>query len=177
MKDKIISTLFNLTILACIAGAFITNPYFNLIDLISIPGWRTISESEKLDKCVSWEKEIAMDLGIEDIPEIIVKSNNDSDIQSVSYGTYHTGDNTISIYMDNLDDIVSAYETICHEMRHCYQRQEAQSGSEIGLRYADNFNNYIKYQDDYEGYSNQLVEKDAIDYSKLMVSDHFFELF
>lgn len=173
MVDKILRSLLALCILALIA----TNPWFNFIDLISIPGWRNLSESEKLEKCVSWEEEVSEDLGVLDAPTIVTKSVTDDDVYSNCCGLYQHWDNTIVLYLDNIDDVVDAYDTVCHEMRHAYQRQESLSGSDLGDQYAVNFKNYIKCYEDEKGYRQQLVEADAYDYAASMVKQNFFDLF
>lgn len=171
MVEKILKSL----IVICFAALVLTNPWFDGFDIASIPGWKTITDGEKIDKCRAWEKEAAEDLGIKELPEIVIGSNFEK--SKTLCGEYQPWDNTIVLYLDNTDNLVSAYDTVCHEMRHAYQKQEMDEGSELGLEFTESYKNYIPYTESQKEYEEQLVEKDAREYARSMVLKNFFNLF
>ncbi|MCQ2749930.1 MAG: hypothetical protein MJ246_08380 [Clostridia bacterium] len=155
--------LFKAIFITAFAALILTNPWFDGLDLLSVPGWRTISESEKLDKCISWEKEAAEDLGIEEIPTIEVRST--FNVSDTLCGMYQPWDNKIILYMDNIDDLFRAYNTVCHETRHAYQLQEINNGTEIGKTFSESYVNYVTYDTNEKDYRSQYIEVDARDYA------------
>ena len=66
-----------------------------------------------------------------------------------------------------MHDAAETADTISHEYRHKYQHERAEKlETERDLAFKDGFDNYIRAEDDYQGYKEQLVEADARAYAQ-----------
>ncbi len=97
-------------------------------------------------------------IGFDNPPEIVYYSNPvDGD-----YGGYSPGTNTLSINEYMLYDNNEAADTVAHELWHAYQHERAmnpQSAKDFQYQYG--FDNYIRPDDDFTAYQDQLVEAEA----------------
>lgn len=121
----------------------------------------TIQEQKQaVEKLADHNAEI---LGIEDKPQIAYyKSDDPSD-----FGGYSAKQNAIYINENNMQDAAETADTISHEYRHKYQHERAEKlETERDLEYKEGFDNYIRAEDDYQGYKEQLVESDARAYAQ-----------
>jgi hypothetical protein len=79
-----------------------------------------------------------------------------------NYGGYNPSTNTLSINEYMLYDSNEAADTVAHELWHAYQHERASNPqSPKDFQYQYGFENYIRPDDDFDGYQNQLVEAEA----------------
>jgi len=102
-------------------------------------------------------------LGLENKPEVKYYNNPDS----TDFGGFSASENAIYLNQYNMADAKETADTIAHESRHCWQHEYAEkSDSPQAREFKENFDDYIRPEDDYRGYRNQPVEADARDYAK-----------
>ena len=125
--------------------------------------WEQLSIKEQkqaVEKLADYNAEI---LGVEDKPRIVYYNAEDP----CDFGGYSAKQNAIYINEYNMHDAAETADTISHEYRHKYQHERAEKlETERDLEFKDGFDNYIRAEDDYQGYKNQLVESDARDYAQ-----------
>ena len=123
----------------------------------------TIQEQKQaVEKLADYNAEI---LGVEDKPRIIYYNAEDP----CDFGGYSAKQNAIYINEYNMHDAAETADTISHEYRHKYQHERAEKlETERDLEFKDGFDNYIRAEDDYQGYKEQLVEADARAYAKVI---------
>ena len=121
----------------------------------------TIDEQkEAMEKLADYNADI---LGIDVKPAIRYYHAEDPS----DYGGFSQKENTIYINEYMIGNAAEAADTISHEYRHCYQHMRAEKlENERDLEYRDNFENYIRPEDDYVSYKKQLVEADAESYAQ-----------
>jgi len=79
-----------------------------------------------------------------------------------NYGGYNPATNTLSINEYMLNDSNEAADTVAHELWHAYQHERAANPqSPKDFQYQFGFDNYIRPEDDFDGYQSQLVEAEA----------------
>lgn len=97
-------------------------------------------------------------IGFDNPPEIVYYNNPvDGD-----YGGYSPESNTLEVNEYMLYNNEEAADTVAHELWHAYQHQRAnnpQSAKDYQYQYG--FDNYIRPEDDFAGYQDQLVEAEA----------------
>lgn len=97
-------------------------------------------------------------IGFDNPPEIVYYNNPvDGD-----YGGYSPGSNTLEVNEYMLYNNEEAADTVAHELWHAYQHQRAnnpQSAKDYQYQYG--FDNYIRPEDNFAGYQDQLVEAEA----------------
>lgn len=97
-------------------------------------------------------------IGFDNPPEIVYYNNPvDGD-----YGGYSPESNALEVNEYMLYNNEEAADTVAHELWHAYQHQRAsnpQSAKDYQYQYG--FDNYIRPEDDFAGYQNQLVEAEA----------------
>ena len=104
-------------------------------------------------------------LGVEDKPQIIYYNIEDPS----DFGGYSEELNAIYINEYNLGDAEETVDTISHEYRHKYQHERAERlENERDLEFKESFDNYIRPEDDFAAYQNQLVEADAREYAEVI---------
>ena len=104
-------------------------------------------------------------LGVEDKPRIIYYNAEDP----CDFGGYSAKQNAIYINEYNIHDAVETVDTISHEYRHKYQHERAEKlETERDLEFKNSFDNYIRAEDDYQDYKEQLVEADARAYAQIV---------
>lgn len=123
----------------------------------------TIQEQKQaVEKMADYNAEI---LGVEDKPRIIYYNAEDP----CDFGGYSAKQNAIYINEYNMHDAAETADTISHEYRHKYQHERAEKlETERDLEFKDGFDNYIRADDDYQGYKEQLVEADARAYAQIV---------
>lgn len=127
--------------------------------------WEQLSVQEKkqaVEKLADYNAEI---LGVEDKPRIVYYNAEDP----CDYGGYSAKQNAIYINEYNMNDAAETADTISHEYRHKYQHERADKlETERDLEFKEGFDNYIRAEDDYRGYKEQLVESDARAYAQVV---------
>jgi len=127
--------------------------------------WDNLSQSEKEQAVEKLRDSIAEDLQLENKPNIAYYNNEDRG----DYGGYAASTNTIYINRYNMGDATETVDTIAHESRHCWQHERADNPqTEQDYRFKENFDNYVRPEDDYREYKNQIVESDAREYATLV---------
>lgn len=128
----------------------------------------TIQEQKQaVEKIADYNAEI---LGVEDKPRIVYYNAEDP----CDFGGYSDKQNAIYINEYNMHDAAETADTVSHEYRHKYQHERAEKlETERDLEFKESFDNYIRAEDDYQGYKEQLVESDARAYAQI-VKDKIF---
>ena len=115
---------------------------------------------------------VADNLGIENQPNIeYYQSDKIGD-----FGGYFAETNTIYINEYNIDDAKETADTIAHELRHCWQHEYAEKAdTPLAREFRENFENYVRPEDDYSEYKQQAVERDAQEFSEGIIDiiNHF----
>ena len=103
-------------------------------------------------------------LGIEDKPRVVFYNKESDD----DYGWFSSEQNAIFVNRHNIASGEEAADTISHEYRHRYQHERAEKlENQRDLEFKDNFEDYISPEDNYFGYVDQPVEKDACAYASM----------
>ncbi len=124
--------------------------------------WEGMSLDDKKEAIDGLRDCIANDLELRDKPEVEYYYNEDAG----DFGGYSASENTIYINEYNINDAAETVDTIAHESRHCWQHEFAEnSDSPQAQIFRENFNDYVRPEDDYRGYRNQPVETDAREYA------------
>lgn len=129
--------------------------------------WDIMSFDERKEAVAKLANSVAKDLGLENQPDVkYYQSDEPGD-----FGGFSASENSIYINANNMDDAVETADTIAHESRHCWQHEYAEkSDSALAQEFRENFEDYVRPEDDYRGYKNQPVEKDARDYASGVTS-------
>ncbi len=125
--------------------------------------WDNLSQTEKETAVENLRDNVAKDLQLENKPNIAYYNKEDPG----DYGGYAASTNTIYINRFNMGDAAETADTIAHESRHCWQHERAENPkTEQDQRFKENFEDYIRPEDDFFEYQNQPVEADARDYAQ-----------
>lgn len=117
-------------------------------------------QKEAIEKLGDYNAEI---LGVEEKPSIIYYEKRDPS----AFGGFSERENAIYINEYNMGNASETADTISHEYRHCYQHMRAEKlENERDFAFKEGFENYIRPEDDYAGYKEQLVEADAREYAE-----------
>lgn len=125
--------------------------------------WDDMDLQERQEAINDLADSVAADLELENKPDIkYYQSDEPGD-----YGGYSAYENAIYINENQMDDAVETADTIAHESRHCWQHEYAErSDDPQAQEFRENFEDYIRPEDDYRGYRNQPVEVDAREYAE-----------
>lgn len=135
----------------------------NALEPFEQSNWDNMSPQQQKEAVLALRDSIADDLGLQEKPEIKYYNNNDD----TDFGGYSPSENTIYINEHNMGDAKETADSIAHESRHCWQHEMADnSDSPQAQAFKENFDDYIRPEDDYRGYRNQPVEADAREYAK-----------
>lgn len=130
------------------------------LNAFSTHNWDSISLDEKKFNIQQLSDTIAQGLQVEVPPEIEFYEEASGEMGYSSEGV-------IGINTHHLEDPSELADTIAHEMRHHWQREQTlDPNSELGQAFQENFDNYISPHDDYEAYEQQLVEADAREFAQ-----------
>ena len=125
--------------------------------------WDSLSQVEKEQAVEKLRDSIAEDFQLENKPNIAYYNNEDPG----DYGGYAASNNTIYINRFNMGDAAETADTIAHESRHCWQHERADNPqTEQDYQFKENFDDYVRPEDDFYEYQNQPVEADARDYAQ-----------
>lgn len=120
--------------------------------------WENLSVDEQkaaMSDLADYVKDV---IGFDNPPQIVYYNNPvDGD-----YGGYSPSTNTLEVNEHMLYDNNEAADTIAHELWHAYQHERAmnpQSAKDYQYQYG--FDNYIRPDDDFTAYQDQLVEAEA----------------
>ena len=127
--------------------------------------WEKLSVQEQKQAVAKLANYNAKILGVQDKPRIVYYNVEDP----TDFGGYSAQKNTIYINEFNMNDATETADTISHEYRHKYQHERAEKlENERDLEFKEGFDNYIRPEDDYRGYKDQLVEADARAYAQVI---------
>ena len=125
--------------------------------------WVNLSQAEKEKAVENLRDSIAEDLQLEQKPNIAYYNNESPG----DYGGYAASTNTIYINRFNMGDAAETADTIAHESRHCWQHERADNPqTEQDYQFKENFDDYVRPEDDFYEYQNQPVEADAREYAQ-----------
>lgn len=121
----------------------------------------TVQEQKRaIEQLADYNAEV---LGVDEKPRIVYYRKEDPS----DFGGYSSQQNAIYINEYNLKNAVETADTISHEYRHKYQHERAEKlENERDLAFKEGFENYIRAENDYQGYKEQLVESDARAYAQ-----------
>jgi len=124
--------------------------------------WDSMDIKEQKEAINDLRDKVVDDLELKNKPEVKFYNNNDN----TDFGGYSLSENAIYINEHNMGDAAETADTIAHEARHCWQHERAENPlNEQDIEFKENFDDYIRPEDDYRGYKNQPVEVDARDYA------------
>lgn len=141
--------------------------------------WREMSFEERKKWLEDYYKSLCTKLGMEPI-KFNIKDLKDPP-KGDWRGSYSPGIifglfSSMTVDIDNVkdNDPFSLLDTVAHETRHQYQHylvdnpdKRPDNISEDQIKaWKENFNNYMKFEDDVEAYRNQPVEKDAREFGE-----------
>ena len=97
-------------------------------------------------------------IGFENPPKIVYYNNPvDGD-----YGGYLADRNMLEVNEHMLYENEEAADTIAHELWHAYQHERAKNPTSTkDYLYQYGFDNYVRPEDDFSAYQDQLVEAEA----------------
>lgn len=120
--------------------------------------WEQLSLDEQKEKMADLADYIIDVTGLENPPHIEFYNNP----QEGDYGGFDRTTNTLCINEHMLYQNDEAADTIAHELWHALQYQRASNPrTKLDAMYAENFNDYISPQEDFEGYQSQILEAEA----------------
>ncbi len=120
--------------------------------------WEQLSLDEQKEKMTDLAEYIIDVTGLENPPHIEFYNNE----QEGDYGGFNRMTNTLSINEHMLYQNDEAADTVAHELWHALQYQRASNPrTKLDAMYAENFNDYISPEEDFEGYQSQILESEA----------------
>ena len=120
--------------------------------------WEKLDIDEQKEKVTDLAQYIVDVTGLENPPRIEFYNND----KEGDYGGFNRLTNTLSINEHMLYQNDEAADTVAHELWHALQYQRASNPkTKLDAMYAENFNDYISYNEDFEGYQSQLLESEA----------------
>ena len=120
--------------------------------------WEKLDIDEQKEKVTDLAQYIVDVTGLENPPRIEFYNND----KEGDYGGFNRLTNTLSINEHMLYQNDEAADTVAHELWHALQYQRASNPkTKLDAMYAENFNDYISYNEDFEGYQSQLFESEA----------------
>ncbi len=120
--------------------------------------WEKLSLDEQKEKMNDLAEYIIDVTGLENPPRIEFYNNE----QEGDYGGFDRTTNTLSINEHMLYQNDEAADTVAHELWHALQYQHASNPrTKLDAMYAENFNDYISPNEDFEGYQSQILESEA----------------
>ena len=124
--------------------------------------WDSLPITEKKKAITNLIENISHDLSITDKPAIRYHKSDEIG----SRDGYSKSENTIYIDEKNINNASNIVNSVAHETRHCWQYEySGKSASPEAIALKENFDNYIKPDEDLIGYKNQIIEKDARQYA------------
>lgn len=120
--------------------------------------WDQLSIDEQKNAMSDLADYVEEAIGFDNPPEIVYYNNP----VEGDYGGYSPSTNTLEVNEYMLYNNEEAADTVAHELWHAYQHQRAlnpQSAKDYQYQYG--FDNYIRPEDDFSGYQEQLVEAEA----------------
>lgn len=134
----------------------------NALEPFGQSNWDNMSQEQQKEAVSALRDSVADDLGLQEKPDVKYYNNDDD----TDFGGYSPSENVIYINEHNMGDAKETADTIAHESRHCWQHEIADnSDSPQAQAFKENFDDYIRPEDDYRGYRNQPVEADAREYA------------
>ena len=134
----------------------------NALEPFEQSNWDNMSPEQQKEAVSALRDSVADDLGLQEKPDVKYYNNDDD----TDFGGYSPSENAIYINEHNMGDAKETADTIAHESRHCWQHEIADnSDSPQAQAFKENFDDYIRPEDDYRGYRNQSVEADAREYA------------
>lgn len=120
--------------------------------------WENLSIDEQKEQMTDLAQYIIDVTGLENPPRIEFYNN----AQEGDYGGFDRTTNTLSINEHMLYQNDEAADTVAHELWHALQYQRASNPrTKLDAMYAENFNDYISPNEDFEGYQSQILESEA----------------
>ena len=120
--------------------------------------WEQLTLDEQKEQMIDLADYFVDITGLENPPQIEFYNN---EVEG-DYGGFNRFTNTLSINEYMLYQNDEAADTIAHEMWHAYQHQRSLNPkTKLDAMYGVNYNDYITYQEDVEGYRSQILESEA----------------
>lgn len=120
--------------------------------------WENLSIDEQKDVMNGLAEYVEDVIGFENPPKIVYYNNPvDGD-----YGGYLADRNMLEVNEHMLYENEEAADTIAHELWHAYQHERAKNPTSTkDYLYQYGFDNYVRPEDDFSAYQDQLVEAEA----------------
>jgi len=128
------------------------------LESFTAENWEQLSLDERKEKMNDLADYIIDVTGLENPPRIEFYNNP----QEGDYGGFDRMSNTLSINEYMLYQNDEAADTVAHELWHALQYQRASNPkTKLDYMYQENFIDYIRSEDDFEGYQSQILESEA----------------
>lgn len=128
------------------------------LDSFQSDTWENLSIDEQKDAMNGLAEYVEDVIGFENPPKIVYYNNPvDGD-----YGGYLADRNMLEVNEHMLYENEEAADTIAHELWHAYQHERAENPTSTkDYLYQYGFDNYVRPEDDFSAYQDQLVEAEA----------------
>ena len=128
------------------------------LDNFQQANWESLNIDEQKDAMNGLAEYVEDIIDFDNPPEIVYYNNP----VEGDYGGYSSGTNTLEVNEYMLYNNEEAADTIAHELWHAYQHQCALNPKGAkDYQYQYGFENYIRPEDDFSAYQEQLVESEA----------------
>ena len=136
--------------------------------------WDAASTEERQQILQEYMDEVIKIYGLQDVnPTIVWDPNAEYNEEFITWGYYDEATHTVYLNYNALLGSIYAYDpfelftTVSHELRHAYQHEAIAHPSDFMVSqetldaWDENFDNYVRGEDDMNAYENQIVEQDA----------------
>jgi len=139
--------------------------------------WQKYTEDEKTSAIESLINALAVGLNISNVPTLEILDNIGGTGKTTIAAQYDPGTNKLLVHRSELNkSSQSMIDHIAHEMRHCWQMQRIKNPqNDFDSELKKDYDNFIEPEDDYDGYMNQIMERDAREYSAT-IQNEFLDL-
>ena len=128
------------------------------LDNFQQTNWENLNIDEQKDAMNGLAEYVERVIDFDNPPEIVYYNNP----VEGDYGGYSSGTNTLEVNEYMLYNNEEAADTIAHELWHAYQHQCALNPKGAkDYQYQYGFENYVRPEDDFSAYQEQLVESEA----------------
>lgn len=128
--------------------------------------WETKDEIFKKSACLFLIEDISEELQVK-MPNVIFEELANKN----THGQTYLDSKTIHLNTEYLFSGSSMLNTCAHEVRHIWQKEQIDSGTELGKSFDTALNAYVSSDSNYNAYISNLIESDAWNYGNMIEQD------
>ena len=129
----------------------------SLMEPFENDNWEKLDTQEKLDSMEKLKDYLSNKLDLKNPPSFVPYTADPGE-----FGGYSNSTNELLVNELALESNTEAVDTVAHELWHARQHQLAAEATEPRhFQYQYQFENYIRPEDDFDGYESQLIEQEA----------------